>query len=71
MDKELIKNWKEGNEQLELEIDRWRDNYLCRNNCSEWKKNKFCIHLVNARERKFKKDINQQLKHIMGVVNGL
>ena len=71
MQMEKINTWKEGNEKLEVEMDRWRENYICRNNCSDWKKDKFCNHLVNAREMKFKKDINRQLSLIMGVVNGL
>ena len=71
MIKEKNKIWKEGNEKLEVEMDRWRGSYTCRNNCSGWKKDKFCSHLVNAREMKFKKDINRQFSLIMGVVNGL
>ncbi len=69
MDKEKIINWEERNKQLSREMATWREDYLCKNNCYDWKRYKFCKHLVDARERKFKKEINQQIGVIMGAIN--
>jgi hypothetical protein len=69
MEKEKIKIWKENNNTLLREMELWRDEYICINDCEDWKRHRFCKHLVNARNRKFKKDVNKQLQSIGGLIN--
>lgn len=69
MEKEKIRMWENRNDKLAREMDIWRKGYFCRNNCKDWQDYKFCKHLVNANERKFKKEINQQIEIIMGASN--
>ena len=68
MKKEKINSWKQQNEKLLEDMDNWRNQYKCRNNCNVWQQNKFCNHLVNSREKYFKDRIDKQLDSIKEVL---
>lgn len=63
------KKLKEQEDKLEKTMDQWRTKYTCRNKCKDWKENKFCTHLVNAREKYFRKEINLFLNNITEAFN--
>lgn len=53
--------WEESSDELSKKMDEWRESYYCRNNCEEWQKWKFCKHLIKARSKKFRCEIDDQI----------
>lgn len=66
MQKEKLIEWKRENEHLLEEIRNWESKYHCKNECLDWREMGCCKHMGNAKERKFKKEINQQMVIILG-----
>ena len=58
-------SWEEENKDLLKNMSEWRKSYICKNNCWEWKKWKFCEHLRKERARVFSTEINNQIKVLM------
>lgn len=59
--KNNITFWLETNNELVKRMHEWRDGYVCKHNCWEWKKWKFCSHLSQARGKRFRKEIDEQI----------
>lgn len=59
--------WEEKNNNLTKKMEEWRKHYHCSNNCTEWKKWKFCSHLRKARAQKFNKEISKQIQMLINI----
>lgn len=59
-----ISEWERKNKILLEEMDKWRDGYICKENCWEWEKWKFCKHLRKDRARVFSDEIGEQIRNI-------
>ncbi len=61
MEKENARKWDEENDALLEQMEEWEENCFCSNQCTDWEDQKWCKHVAEARYRKFKKGIHEQL----------
>jgi len=59
--------WKKENTKLISRMKNWRESFSCKDNCSEWQKWKFCVHLRRTRAKVFTKEIYGQVKELMNL----
>ena len=56
--------WEKANKELTKDMSDWRDQYKCRGNCLEWRKWKYCKHLVKARVKYFRVRIEESINNL-------
>ena len=61
--------WEQKSDALCKQLDNFRSNYSCKENCDAWKKWEFCEHLTEARARKFSKKIDVQIEELVQINN--
>lgn len=53
------------NTKLLKKIDKFRQSYICKRNCEEWKRWQYCIHLRKAIEENFGSEMNKEISNLI------
>lgn len=64
---ERIKDWEKKDEELDSQIALFEKQFRHPKPCEEYKRTGYCVHLVNAQQRKFGKDTKAHIENIIDI----
>lgn len=60
----VIAEWEKANQEFIKDMEEWRDNYRCGNNCKKWREYKYCDYLIKGRAKYFRRRIEEQVNNL-------
>jgi undecaprenyl pyrophosphate synthase len=66
--REQAQNWERRDEELNHRIALFEKEFKHMKPCKRYIETKYCVHLVNAQQKKFGKDANNLLADLVGIL---